>query len=82
MAKGQGKKVEILIAESKIGDKKYGKITAKKLKGYGIPVKLIPDSAIRDNLYGLKGKSKVFVGLILFSLIALLLMAGQLVGLL
>ncbi|MDI6806630.1 MAG: transglutaminase domain-containing protein [Candidatus Aenigmarchaeota archaeon] len=58
--KGEKKEIEVLVAESKFGNKKYGEITAEKLKSYGIEAKLIPDPAIRHNLY--KSKGKIFVG--------------------
>ena len=42
-AKRQGKRFQVIVAESKFGNRAYGEITARELGQHGISVKLIPD---------------------------------------
>jgi len=52
-----GKEIEVIATESR--PKKQGYITVRELAGYGIPVTLIVDSAVR---YKMKDVDKVYVG--------------------
>ncbi len=59
VAKAEGKHFEVLVAESKFGGRAYGELTAAELQRYGIPVELIPDGDIKQNMPRV---SKVLVG--------------------
>jgi len=50
VAAAEGKHFEVLIAESKFGGRAYGELTAAELQPYGIPVELIPDGDIKQNI--------------------------------
>ncbi len=52
-----GKEIEVIATESR--PKKQGYITVRELAGYGMPVTLIVDSAVR---YKMKDVDKVYVG--------------------
>ncbi len=59
IAKDSGKGFEVLVAESESEGKAYGELVAAELRGYGIPVEVIPDDAIGDAVARV---SKVVVG--------------------
>lgn len=59
VAKAEGKHFEVLVAESKFGGRAYGELTAAELQRYGIPVELIRDGDIKQNM---PRASKVLVG--------------------
>lgn len=59
LAKQNGRKFSVIIAESKYKDKAYGQITAEQLKQHQIPVKVIRDEDI--NIHTSKA-NKAFVG--------------------
>jgi translation initiation factor eIF-2B subunit delta len=46
IAKDKERGFEVLVAESEFGGKTYGELAAAELKGYGIPVEVVPDDAI------------------------------------
>jgi len=50
VAEAEGKHFEVLIAESKFGGRAYGELTAAELQRYSIPVELIPDGDIKQNM--------------------------------
>ena len=59
IAREGGKRIHIIIAESKSGGRAYGENTAQELKSDGISVALIPDNAIGHYMSGV---NKVLVG--------------------
>ena len=59
IVKQGGKRIHIIVAESKSGGRAYGESTAQELKSEGISVALIPDDAIRHYMSGV---NKVLVG--------------------
>ena len=59
VAEAEGKHFEVLIAESKFGGRAYGELTAAELQRYSIPVELIPDGDIKQNIARV---GKVLVG--------------------
>ncbi len=59
VAEAEGKHFEVLIAESKFGGRAYGELTAAELQPYGIPVEIVPDGDIKQNMPRV---SKVLVG--------------------
>ncbi len=59
IAANKGRNFEVLVAESKFGNRAYGKATAEQLEQYSIPVEVIPDDAILD---GARRAEKALVG--------------------
>jgi translation initiation factor 2B subunit (eIF-2B alpha/beta/delta family) len=59
IAREGGKRIHIIIAESRSGGRAYGESTAQELKSDGISVVLIPDNAIRHYMTGV---NKALVG--------------------
>ncbi len=55
LAKARGKQIEVIALESG----SYGQATAHELRSKGIPVQVIPDTAIEDEIFR---ANKVFVG--------------------
>jgi translation initiation factor 2B subunit (eIF-2B alpha/beta/delta family) len=49
IAKDKGKYFEVVVAESKYGDRAYGEVMASELRQHSIPVEIIPDEAIVSN---------------------------------
>ena len=50
LAKGAGKDIEVIVAESRVGDKKYGELAAQELVSRGVSTLLISDDAVLDHI--------------------------------
>jgi ribose 1,5-bisphosphate isomerase len=59
VAEAERKHFEVVVAESKFGGRAYGELTAAELQRYSIPVELIPNGDIKQNMPRV---SKVLVG--------------------